>query len=488
MNNSSTNDSLSKSTKSLKLNLIIDLLTVLPVVVVAILSNSMLLFTDLFDYIKSITSTYIGYHISKKIEKGETEFYDYGTGKIEVLTGLMTSIIMIVGIAFLLYEAISRIFTPTILDPDFIMLGVLIHSAGLGLNGWLWYRNYAASAEEGSPIMHAQWRSNRADAIANAGILTSLILLLVFHSEPWSVFLDPICAICFVAFPLFSFVNLSKKYISDLSDRTLEESLQIKILKRLTEYFDSYESFSGVRSRRSGRTVFIDIFLGFHPDKTYGEVKDVCERICADIEADIDNSDVQIIVPTGARNLFREARKNEYQILPLSAGTLPMAFKLIEETFALSPEEMPSEELEESVYPGKHTLALSKIGISDPAYWVVYHKGEVCGLSGYYFKPEDRHEAVWGGWAVYDERTRTSLSRLKFAMLKKILIEAHGTHKKYFRLYTSTDPVEAQANALYDRLGLKVYYTEYTEDGKHLLLYRQAELETLFKYVTGDRN
>lgn len=71
-------------------------------------------------------------------------------------------------------------------------------------------------------------------------------------------------------------------------------------------------------------------------------------------------------------------------------------------------------------------------------------------------------------------------------MLKKTAIEAHATGRKFYRLYTSTVPVEAQANHLYDRVGLKVYRTEPFPDGKNMILYRQAELNQLYERFTKE--
>ena len=45
----------SEQLRSVQLNLLIDFLTLAPVIAIAVLSQSMLLFTDIFDYAKGIT-------------------------------------------------------------------------------------------------------------------------------------------------------------------------------------------------------------------------------------------------------------------------------------------------------------------------------------------------------------------------------------------------------------------------------------------------
>ena len=89
-------------------------------------------------------------------------------------------------------------------------------------------------------------------------------------------------------------------------------------------------------------------------------------------------------------------------------------------------------------------------------------------------------DLVWGGWTVYDPALRSSVSRGKMLLLQKMVVEAHATGRRLLRLYTSTLPQEAAANRLYDHVGLKVYRTEPLPDGSGMVLYRQAELASLY--------
>ena len=50
----------------------------------------------------------------------------------------------------------------------------------------------------------------------------------------------------------------------------------------------------GIRSRRSGSKVFIEIFLEFAPEKTMGHIQKVAADMRRNIEARINNSSVTI--------------------------------------------------------------------------------------------------------------------------------------------------------------------------------------------------
>jgi cation diffusion facilitator family transporter len=467
--------------RAVGLSLAIDLATLVPVVSVALLSGSLLLLTDILDYSKSITASLISWYILRRIVQGHTEEYDYGPGKLEVLGGLSAAVLMLAGLAVMAALSIRRLFNPVVLHEGFTLLGVLINIVGLALNCWLWRRNRSLAMRARSPIMEAQWRANRTDALMNTAVISALSLTLLLRDFAWSVYIDPVCSIVFIAVSASAFVSMIRSALGDLLDKTLDEAAQLKIVKRLAENYDGYESFHGVRSRRSGSRVFVDILLGFHPDKTVGEVMDTVGRLRGGVAQDIPGSEVNVVIVSAVKELLAGARRISIQMLPVSATTLDQAVNLIRQTFALTENEAPDLELAESVAPGRHTARLAELGISDPCYWVAYQHGKVVGVTGFYYKHEDRQEAVWGGWTVYEAKARASVSRAKLLMLEKSIIEAHATGRKYFRLYTSTVPVEAQANHLYDRVGLKVYRTEPMEDGHNLILYRQAELGSLYK-------
>lgn len=474
--------------KAIRLNLLLDLALVTPVVLVAVLANSMVLLTDVFDYAKCITIALVSYLVLRRIRKGRTEEYEYGPEKIEVVASAFVACVMLAGVVAMAAAIIMRIILPEPVVPFFGLAGVFVHVAGCALNGWLWLRNKRIATETCGPIMEATWRGHRADTFMNIGVILSLVLTLSLRDYSWSVYIDPICALIALVYPAGAFVSLLRRSLDDLTDKTLDENIQLLIMKRLAECYDGYETFHGVKTRRAGSRSFIEIRLGFHADRTVGEVMDTIEQLKTGLESDVPGSEVSIVLAQ-AENLF-EGHKSatRIKIVPLSPATLGQALTLINTTFRLTENESPVCELEESVEPGRHTEALALKGISDPRYWVALYHGRVMGLTGIYFNAEDRDLAVWGGWTVYDQSFRSSVTRAKLLMMKKMLIEARATGRKLFRLYTSMDPAEAAANRLYDRAGLKVYKTEPMGDGTGTILYRQAETDVLLEQSTVEKS
>ncbi|MFA5331810.1 MAG: hypothetical protein WC342_05480 [Methanoregula sp.] len=49
--------------------------------------------------------------------------------------------------------------------------------------------------------------------------------------------------------------------LPDLLDQTIDDELELVVVKELADHFASYEQIHGVKSRQSGGNISIDIFL-----------------------------------------------------------------------------------------------------------------------------------------------------------------------------------------------------------------------------------
>ncbi len=473
--------------RSVRLGVLLDVGSVLPVLIIAVLSGSMLLYSDLLDYARSITAGVISWGILRQICSGDVLDYDYGTGKLESLGGLVGSLIFMVGLMGMACFAVYRILYPIKLHAGFTALGVLSQFIGLLICAWLWWRNWKLFRQSSSPLIEMEWRAKRADTLNNLAVMVGLVLTLALRPMPWSIYIDPVCALIFTVYGISSFVPTVRDGVLDLLDKSLTEDLQLKINRSLAQNFDWYYGFHGVQSRRIGHRVLIDISLSFDPKKTVGEVVGIVDRLREGIKHDIPNSEVNIILEAHELSASPDGEGSHIRILPLSKETLPSALKLIRSSFRIEPDDNPKWEMEEFLEPGKHTAELRALGTCDPSFWTLCVNKRVVGITGLYFNPEDDLEAVWGNWTIYDTSKKGKLSRNRYRLLRKVVYEANCTGRKYLRLRTSDIHEESEANYLYDQLGFTIFMTKKSQDGRYSILYRQVDLQHLAKVFKLDQ-
>ena len=124
-------------------------------------------------------------------------------------------------------------------------------------------------------------------------------VLLVQYS--WAVYIDPAVSFIIIGFLLLAGYREISSSLPDLFDKTLEEELQLVILRELTASFDRYYEFHGVRSRRSGSRIYIEIFLGFDPEQRMEAVQEYIDSLKGSLEIKIPGS-VVCIIPTSEKD------------------------------------------------------------------------------------------------------------------------------------------------------------------------------------------
>lgn len=290
---------LAKKEKTVFTSLVVDFVLWIPDIIAAVLAGSITMFADVVKCGNELLATFFAWLTLRKLARGRGETYDYGMGKFETVTSIITGAVMLVSLILVFYTAITRIIKPEELQIGGVALALVMMSIGVTVNTWLWQKNYRLARREYSPIMESQWRLFRTKAFSDLSVLLALVLSIVLHQFWWAVYIDPLASMVIVGFLFTTGYRVITSSLPDLLDKTLDESLQIIILRELTEFFDEYEAFHGVRSRRSGSNIYIEIFLEFDGERRMCEVQGAIDRMKESLESRIPKSSVTIVPSSG---------------------------------------------------------------------------------------------------------------------------------------------------------------------------------------------
>ncbi|MCX6684267.1 MAG: cation diffusion facilitator family transporter [Methanoregula sp.] len=290
-------DSYAKKQRTVLTSLIIDFVLWIPDIVAASLSGSIVLFADAVKCLNEIIATFFAYLTIRKMAKGGAGTYDYGMGKLETITSVMTGGVMFISLVIVFLVALYRVAVPAELVHEGVYLGIVLMVIGVCMNSWLWLKNFRFNKREPSPIMDSQWRLFRAKAFSDFSVLVALIASMELSAYSWSLYIDPLASFVIAGFLLFSGYRVITSSLPDLLDKTLDEELQMVIVRHLATFFNDYTALHGVRSRRSGSNVYIEIFLEFDSERKMGEVQAIINRIKISLESHIPKSSVSV-VPT----------------------------------------------------------------------------------------------------------------------------------------------------------------------------------------------
>ena len=281
--------------------LVIDILILIPETAAVILSGSATLLSDIIKGANEILATSFALLIIRRVTLGGKFTYDYGMGKFESLTRIITGAVMLISLCILLLFTAHRILNPEHFDIYAAIIGIPLLSLACIADMYHWKKNYRLAQKEPTPIMEAQWRLRRAKTFSDLLIVFALVLSVVLVQYSWAMYIDPAVSFIIIGFLLLAGYREISSSLPDLFDKTLEEELQLVILRELATSFDKYHEFHGVRSRRSGSRMYIEIFLGFDPVQNMGEVQEFIDSLKGSLETRIPGSVVSII-PTSGKN------------------------------------------------------------------------------------------------------------------------------------------------------------------------------------------
>ena len=262
-------------------------------VAAAYFSNSISLYADLVREAVEALATFVSWLALRRLRQHRHEF-DFGFGKVESLLGVMVAAGLLASVYAIFGEALTRLRFPRPLES--IGCGLAVNIAGFFVDCCIWRKLRRADREDPSPVIEAKWKSYRVSALICAGLVVTLLAGKLLARRPWALYIDPVVSLGFAAYILWTVYEITARALGDLSDRTLDEALQLVIMRELAHFYDDYDQIHGIRSRRSGGMVYIELYLEFNPERRMAEVNQVMDRMRESLQSQIRNSRV-IVVP-----------------------------------------------------------------------------------------------------------------------------------------------------------------------------------------------
>jgi ferrous-iron efflux pump FieF len=279
--------------------LCMDFLILIPETIAFILSGSVTLLSDVIKCANEMLATAFALLIIRRVTLGGKFSYDYGMGKFESLTRIITGGVMFASLCILFLFSTFRILNPEPLDIHAALIGIPLMILASIADSYHWRTYHRRAEKEPTPIIEAQWRLRRAKTFSDLLILVALVLSVIFAASSWAEYIDPVVSFIIIGFLLLAGYREISSSLPDLFDKTLDEELQLLILRELAHSFDKYAEFHGVRSRRSGRRIYIEIFLGFDPEERAGDVQDFAMSLKQTLESRIQGSVVSVVLSRG---------------------------------------------------------------------------------------------------------------------------------------------------------------------------------------------
>lgn len=255
-------------------------------------SNSLTILSDFLKEITDFSSMLAAFVTLRIASRPPSERFSYGIGKLENLVSLLIAGTMTVSAISVIFHALKHFKSPEPLEGA--LPGILIFSGYAIVGFFIYFRNKRILKKNYSPIISAQASLWISKAIYDLLMALALSVAVYFAHLPWALYIDPVASMVGAAILFYSAAAILSHSVGDLLDATLEESLQLRILRELAHFFDAYEHLHGVKARRSGSRIFVEISLSFEGKLLMEDVQKRVNSIKASIKNALPDAEVSI--------------------------------------------------------------------------------------------------------------------------------------------------------------------------------------------------
>ncbi|MEI8271511.1 MAG: cation diffusion facilitator family transporter [Paludibacter sp.] len=242
--------------------------------------------------------TYFSVRVSDRPADRE---HNYGHGKVENLSALIETILLLVTCVWIIYEAINRLTSGNIhIEVTYWSYIVVISSIIIDFT-----RSRALSRvakKHNSQALEADALHFSTDIWSSTVVLFGL---LAYQFLGWKN-ADSIAALFVAVIVLYVSYQLGKKAIDVLLDKSPANTKEI--VRDVLKEFPEALRYHHLKARTAGADTFIKFNVHFNPDLSLREVHEVCDKMETKIKSKIPRSEVYIHAePEDASHIDTEA-------------------------------------------------------------------------------------------------------------------------------------------------------------------------------------
>ena len=267
------------------------------VLVSAVLSRTLLVFVDLLDSLGNLLRTAMVTLLSKKLSKDLQFEYNYGVGKIEAISSLFCDGIVFFGLIITLGLSVYSIIFPD-KPSDFVIAVVGLKVINVSFDTFFFINQRKIIKTHRSAISETNYAAALAALLFDSVTLISLLAMWLFRDNPIGGYISPVISIFIAIYLMFGCIKRTKSALEELTDKTLPEELQIKILNILTRFYNSYSQIYCINSHKTGDAIQIDLHLSFEKNTSFAEIVNLKNQIKDEFDKQLGHCTVNIIVET----------------------------------------------------------------------------------------------------------------------------------------------------------------------------------------------
>jgi cation diffusion facilitator family transporter len=278
-----------RKTKAAWLSIVSNSILIALKIAAGIITGSVAIITEAIHSSIDLVASIVAFFSVRQADKPADKSHPYGHEKVENLAAAFEGLLIVLGAAIIIYEAINKLAGTPEVDHIGIGIGVIGFSAvaNLIVSRFL----YRRARETDSPALEGDAAHLRTDAATSIGVLVALALVAITGAEV----IDPIAALVVAVAIVFSGIRLVSRSSRVLVDEALPED-EVRGVGNAIEGYGAVEviGFHKIRARRGGSRRYVDLHVQFRRGTTLERAHEVSHELQAAIRDRLGGADVLI--------------------------------------------------------------------------------------------------------------------------------------------------------------------------------------------------
>jgi cation diffusion facilitator family transporter len=219
--------------------------------------------------------------------------HPYGHEKVENISGVIEAFLIFVAAGIIIIEAIKKIIVHEMSKN--LELGIAVMLVSGIVNFFVSRRLYKVAHKEESIALEADALHLKTDVYTSLGVgggLIVIVLLKDVFQVAWAYYLDPLVALVIACLILRESWKMLRRAFAPLLDTSISTD-ELGVLEANVARYSNVKMHS-VRTRRAGKTKYIDFHLTVPGSMTVEVSHELCDEIERSIEKALRNTSVLI--------------------------------------------------------------------------------------------------------------------------------------------------------------------------------------------------
>lgn len=284
---------MNRTARTARLSILSNSALIILKLIVGTIGGSVSIISEAIHSTMDLAASIIAFFSIRMAQRPADREHAYGHEKIENVSGVIEAALVFIAAALIILESVEKIIANRPVAQ--LELGVAVMLVSGIVNIFVSRHLYKVARAEKSIALEADALHLKTDVYSSLGVACGLLIIVlierIFHAT-WASYLDPIVAISIAIFILVEAWGMLRSAFGPLIDESLSTEDLAKLQARIALY--PKVSMHSVRSRRSGRTKYIDFHLSVPEAMSVKQSHELCDEIERALEKEVSNANVLI--------------------------------------------------------------------------------------------------------------------------------------------------------------------------------------------------